>query len=535
MMCVIRVQKEISVNSRAADFVRLTKLCALLVGLGLCAAAHALERGSAHEKSVGELQSGMTEGAFTAEDLVRHYLGEIERIDRAGPELRSVIEINPQALDMARELDEEREATGPRGPLHGIPVLLKANIDTGDRMVTSAGSLALAEHIAPDDAFLVARLREAGAIIMGKSNLSEWANFRSSRSSSGWSSLGGQTKNPYDPRRNPCGSSSGSAVAVSANLTALAVGTETWGSVICPSSINGVVGIKPTIGLVSRDGIIPISHTQDTAGPMTRTVRDAALLLNVMAAKDAADNGIPGRPKVIPDYTENLSTDGLRGKRIGVLRNYYGAGNEPYADVVFEAALNTLREAGAVLVDPVEIDMGDIWEAEGEVLRYEFKAGLNQYLQTSGATLDSLEEIRAFNEANADRVMPIFAQETFVESQSKGPLTDQVYLDAVANTVTSSRAAIDQAMAEHQVLAIIAPSNSPAWLTDQVHGDQFDGVSSSSYAAISGYAAITVPAGLPKGLPVGLTFFGGAYSEQVLIELAYAFEQASKARKAPEL
>jgi amidase len=402
-------------------------------------------------------------------------------------------------------------------------------------MATTAGSQALAGHIAPDDAFMVARLREAGAVIMGKTNLSEWANFRSSRSSSGWSSIGGQTKNPYDLRRNPCGSSSGSAVAVAANLTVLAIGTETWGSIVCPAGINGIVGIKPSLGLVSRDGIIPISHSQDTAGPMARSVRDAALLLNAMVAPDPGDPATARRPGVIPDYTSNLSREALRGVRIGVLRNYSSAGEDPHAEGVFAAALNTLKASGAVLVDPLELDFTTVLDAEMDVLLYEFKAGLNAYLQSSHAKMKSLQDLIDFNQAHADMVMPYFGQEEFIKAQEKGPLTDIAYVNAVKAAIQGSRSVIDAALAEHDITAIVAPTNSPAWLTDHVHGDTSFGISSSAYAAISGYAGLTVPAGFAAGLPVGLTFFAGAFSEQQLIEIAYAFEQASLARHPPEL
>jgi len=421
-----------------------------------------------------------------------------------------------------------------RGPLHGIPVVLKANIDTADRMATSAGSLALAEHRPPDDAFLVRRLRDADAVILAKGNLSEWANFRSTHSSSGWSSIGGQTRNPYDPLRNPCGSSSGSAVAVSASLTVLAVGTETDGSIICPASINGIVGIKPTLGLVSRDGIIPIAHSQDTAGPMARSVQDAALMLNALVAKDAGDPASARRPALIPDYAANLEAGALAGRRIGVLRSYSGAGRDARVEQILEDSIALLKAQGAVIVDPIEIDTEGMGAAEYEVLLYEFRADLNRYLEESGAPYASLEELIEFNEAHADAVMPFFGQEIFIQAQEKGPLTDDDYLEALAKSKRIAQQGIDGALKEHQLNALIAPSNGPAWMTDHVNADHFS-ISSSSFAAISGYASITVPAGEVSGLPIGLSFIGGAFSERALIEIAYAFEQHRKARIAPDL
>ncbi|HSD68335.1 MAG TPA: amidase [Woeseiaceae bacterium] len=486
------------------------------------------------EWDVAALQDAMHRGELSATDLVRYYLARIDALDRDGPALRAVIEVNPDALQIAEELDRERRTSGPRGPLHGIPVLLKANIDTGDRMVTSAGSLALSGHRPPDDAFLVARLREAGAVILGKTNLSEWANFRSSFSSSGWSSLGGQTRNPYDTDRTPCGSSSGSAVAVAAGMAVLAVGTETDGSIICPAGINGIVGIKPTLGLVSRDGIIPIAHSQDTAGPMAGNVRDAAVLLNVLAAIDPRDPASDARSGGITDYTAHLSADALAGKRIGVLRTHSGAGKDPRIDSIVEKSIGILQGGGAAIVDPVEIDTSGAGDAEYEVLLYEFKADLNEYLRASGADAGSLREIIDFNDAHADSVMPIFGQDIFMEAESKGPLTDEAYQAALADSKRIMREGIDSAIREHKLDALIAPSNGPAWMIDHINGDNFS-VGSSSFAAISGYAAVTVPAGFISGMPIGLSFIGGAFSEKQLIEIAYAFEQASAARIPPEL
>ncbi len=484
------------------------------------------------EVTVAELQAAMQRGEQTARSLVDHYLERIEDVDRGAVPLNAIIEINPEAGRIADELDEERRAGRLRGPLHGIPVVLKANIDTGDRMATSAGSLALAGHRAPDDAFIAARLRQAGAVILAKANLSEWANFRSRHSSSGWSSVGGQTANPYDPRRNPCGSSSGSAVAVSANLAVLAVGTETDGSIICPSSINGIVGIKPTLGLVSRDGIIPIAHSQDTAGPMARTVRDAALLLNVLAANDPADPATAGRPP-IPDYAANLEQSRLEGRRIGVLRSYGGAGRDERIDAILADAIEHLRSGGAHIVDPIGADTVGMDSAEYTVLLYEFKADLNRYLADAGAPLASLAEIIAFNESHAATVMPFFGQDILIAANAKGPLTEQPYLDALAESKRIARAAIDGALEEHDLDALIAPSNGPAWLTDHVLGDHFS-VGSSSFAAISGYANVTVPAGAIHGLPIGVSFIGGPFSERRLLEIAWAFERLSGARRVPE-
>lgn len=520
----------------------MTRLAASVVGMVLLVAC-GNEQGAqqvtvaavapaVEEKTIGELQNAMQSGDLTARALTEAYLARIEQLDRSGPRLNSIIEINPDALGIAAALDRERAAGTTRGPLHGIPVVLKANIDTGDAMATSAGALALKDHRAADDAFLVARLRDAGAVILAKANLSEWANFRSTDSSSGWSSVGGQTHNPYDPRRNPCGSSSGSAVAVSANLTVLAVGTETDGSVICPSSINGIVGIKPTLGLVSRDGIIPIAHSQDTAGPMARTVLDAALLLNALVARDDADPASSERPVTLPDYAKDLRSDALAGKRIGVLRSFSGAGRNAQVEAVFEKSIAHLRASGADIVDPVNIDTTGMGDAEYGVLLYEFKADLNTYLATANAPVKSLADVIQFNNDNAAAAMPFFGQDILLASQEKGPLTDPAYLDALEKSKRLAQSGIDNALREHKLDALVAPSNGPAWLTDHILGDHFS-VGSSSFAAISGYANVTVPAGQVHGLPIGLSFIGGAFSERRLIEIAYAFEQTSKARRVP--
>ena len=486
------------------------------------------------EASIAELHDQMQRGELRVEELTAWYLERIETIDTAGATLNAIIEVNADAIAIARSLDEEWRLSGPRGPLHGIPVVLKANIDTSDRMHTHAGSLALASHQPPRDAFLVSRLRDSGAVILGKANLSEWANFRSTRSSSGWSSIGGQTRNPYDTARNPCGSSSGSAVAVAANLTTVAVGTETDGSVVCPSGLNGIVGIKPTLGLVSRSGIIPIAHSQDTAGPMARTVRDAAILLSAMTGVDADDPASVAAPGMVPDYTANLAADGLQGRRIGVLRSYTGAGSNPHVEALFEDSIATLHEQGAAITDPVEIDTNGIGAAELDVLYYEFKADLNRYLEQSGAPVESLAAVIRFNEENAETVMPIFGQEHMLAAEARGPLTEPEYEEALAASGAAMRERLTAVMDEHDLDALIAPTNGPAWMTDHVNGDNYQ-IGSSSFAAVAGFPNITVPAGFVAGLPIGLSFTGRAFTEKDLIEIAYAFEQATLARRPPEL
>jgi len=485
------------------------------------------------EYDIESLQTLMQKGELTSRQLVQYYIDRIEAIDRNGPKLNSIIQLNPQAIEIAIELDAERQRSGPRGPMHGIPVVLKANIDTADEMETTAGSLALKGHIAPADAFVVEKLREAGAVILAKANLSEWANFRSDWSSSGWSSIGGQTKNPYDLLRNPCGSSSGSAVAVAAGLTAVSVGTETNGSIVCPSSINGIVGIKPTLGLVSRSGIIPIAHSQDTAGPMGRTVKDAAILFAAMVGDDPADPLTGSFPESLPDFTAGLSENALKGVRIGVFRGHYGAGNDARVEQIVEDTIATLKSLGAEIIDPVEIDKEGMGAAQHEVLVYEFKADLNAYLKNSGAAIKDLAGIIEFNNAHAGTVMPHFGQETLIEAQAKGPLTDEVYLEALATSKRIARSGIDNALQADNLDALIAPTRGTAWLTDHINGDQSTGISSSSLAAISGYASITVPAGDVLGLPIGISFIGAAYSDASLIKLAYAFEQAGYTRKPP--
>ena len=486
------------------------------------------------EISIAELHDRMQRGEISAEAVTAWYLARIDAIDRAGPELRSVLEINPDALTIARALDEEWQAAGPRGPLHGIPILLKGNVDTADRMATSAGSVALRHHRPPEDAFLVKRLRDAGAVILGKANLSEWSNFRSTMSSSGWSSLGGQTRNPYDLARNPCGSSSGSAVAVAANLAVVAVGTETDGSIVCPAGVNGIVGIKPTLGLISRSGIVPIAHSQDTAGPMARSVRDAALLLGAITGRDASDPASRELAASVPNYTANLAADGLEGRRIGVLRNYFGADDNPHVEEVFAASIETLREAGAEIVDGIELDLGDAGSHEYTVLLHEFKHDLAVYLDATGADFATLAELIEFNDAHAAEAMPFFGQEIFLAAEATGGLEDPAYVEALAESKRLATTALDTAFADERLDAIVAPTNGPAWMTDHVNGDHFS-LSSSRYAAISGYPSVTVPAGFAQGLPLGLSFIGPPLSEQVLIEAAYAFEQATGARRAPDL
>ena len=488
------------------------------------------------EATIADLQAGMASGRMTAHSITQQYLDRIHALDRTGPTLRTVIEINPDALSIADTLDRERKAGRVRGPLHGIPILIKDNIDTADRMTTTAGSYALAGSIPLNDATIAAKLRAAGAILLGKTNLSEWANFRSTHSSSGWSGRGGQAKNPYLLDRNPCGSSSGSGAALSANMCALAIGTETDGSIVCPSSANGVVGIKPTLGLVSRAGIIPIAHSQDTAGPMTRTVRDAATLLNVLAGVDPRDPATsPSGAHSQIDYTSVLDANGLRGARIGVARSKF-FGYSDVTDNLINAAIEAMKAQGAVIVDPANIETaGKFDDTEFDVLLYEFKADLNNYLASLGpkAPVKSLADIIAYNEQHKDQEMPFFGQEIMIQAQAKGPLTEKKYIDALANNLKMSRTdGIDATMDKYKLDAIVAPTGSPAWTTDLINGDHFSGASSTP-AAVAGYPNINVPAGFSHGLPVGISFFGRAWSEPTLIRLAYAFEQATKHRRGP--
>lgn len=485
------------------------------------------------EHDISTLQGLMHSGELTSVDLVTYYLQRIESVDRAGPELNAIIELNPDALEIARALDEERQAQGPRGPMHGIPVVLKANIDTADEMTTTAGSLALEGHRPPADAFTVQKMREAGAVILAKANLSEWANFRSTESSSGWSSIGGQTRNPYGSGRNPCGSSSGSAVAVAASLTSVAVGTETNGSIVCPASVNGIVGIKPTLGLISRSGIIPIAHSQDTAGPLGRTVEDAAILLTAMVGMDPADPLADSSPQSVPDFAAGLSKDALRGTRIGVLRSHSGVGNDVRVDQIVLDTMATLESLGAEVVDPIEIDTEGMGTASRTVLYYEFKADLNAYLESSGAPLRTMEEIIEFNTRHANTVMPFFGQERMLAAQSKGSLDDAEYLEALALSKQIAQTGIDNALRDYDLDALIAPTRGPAWMTDNVSGDHSSGISSSSLAAVSGYASVTLPAGDILGLPIGISFIGAEFSDARLIQFAYALEQAGYQRQPP--
>ncbi len=488
------------------------------------------------EVTVAELQAAMESGERTARSITQLYLDRIAAIDGQGPELRSVIETNPEALDIAGQLDEERQARGPRGPLHGIPVALKDNIDTHDRMTTTAGSLALEGSIPPQDSFIAQRLRDAGAIILAKLNLSEWAYFRGERATSGWSARGGQCRMPYALDRNPCGSSSGSGVAASANLSALTIGTETGGSIMCPSSTNGVVGIKPTVGLWSRSGVIPISHSQDTAGPMCRTVRDAAVLLGPVTGvdpRDAATAASEGNQHA--DYTQFLDAGGLQGARLGIARSFPGFSPEVLA--LFDGAVAAMAEAGAVLVDPANLPNA-AWNDEAPllVLEYEFKANLNAYLASLGpdAPVKTLAEVIEFNERNADLEMPHFGQQRLIASEARGPLTDQAYLDAVRAIQRGNREdGIDRLMDEHDLDAIVAPTRGLAWKTDHILGDSLGGGSSAGPAAIAGYPDITVPMGFVSGLPAGVSFFGRRWSEPVLLRIAYAYEQATNHRAAP--
>lgn len=508
-------------------------LCALSLLFGCTANNDQADYADYAEYDIATLQAHMQEGELSSRQLTQYYLDRIEAIDREGPKLNSIIEINPQAIEIAAALDAERQASGPRGPMHGIPVVLKANIDTADEMETTAGSLAMKGHRPPADAFVVERLRAAGAVILAKANLSEWANFRSTSSSSGWSSIGGQTKNPYDLLRNPCGSSSGSAVSVAASLTSVSVGTETNGSIVCPSSVNGIVGIKPTLGLVSRSGIVPIAHSQDTAGPMGRTVRDAAILLTAMAGSDAADPLADRFPDLPPDFAANLSKDALNGARIGVFRGHSGAGADARVDAIVADTIATLKSLGAEIVDPVEIDTEGMGAAQRQVLYYEFKADLNKYLESSGAPITSLAEIIEFNNSHADTVMPFFGQERMLAAQSKGSLSDPEYLEALATSKRIAQTGIDTALGEYKLDALIAPTRGPAWMTDDVSGDHSSGISSSSLAAVSGYASITVPAGDILGLPIGISLIGAEFSDARLIQFAYALEQAGYVRKPP--
>lgn len=486
-----------------------------------------------NEITISELQDKMKSGTYSSEQITKLYLDRIYAIDQNGPKLNAIIELNPEALSIAKAMDKERKEGKIRGLLHGIPILIKDNIDTADKMMTTAGSLALIGNIASNDAFIVKKLREAGVVILGKTNLSEWANFRSSNSCSGWSSRGGQTKNPYILDHSPCGSSSGSGAAVAANLCTVAVGTETDGSVVCPASSNGTVGIKPTVGLLSRSGIIPISHTQDTAGPLARTVKDAAFLLQAMAGVDATDKITQESiGKSVTDYTQFLKTDGLKGKRIGIEKKPY---TNPLLDDLFQKALNVLKKQGATIVEIEYLDkINANGNAENEVLQFEFKYGVNKYLSTANAAVKTLEEVIAFNKKNEAKAMPTFKQEVLEMCQQKSGLDSPAYLNALTKSHVDVKNTIDTVMKENQLDAISGITMGPACSIDVIYGDRWGDVFLTAPAAMSGYPHITVPCGKVYELPVGFSFFGGAYQEGELISLGYAYEQASKNRIKPE-
>jgi amidase len=487
------------------------------------------------EATISDLQARMKSGEISAQSLTQAYLERINAVDKSGVGLNSVIELNPDAISIAEALDKERKEKGPRGPMHGIPVLIKDNIETSDRMQTTAGSLALVGSKPAQDSGVARKLREAGAVILGKTNLSEWANIRSSHSTSGWSGRGGLTKNPYALDRNACGSSSGSGAATSANLCTVAVGSETDGSIVCPSSANGIVGIKPTLGLISRSGIIPIAHSQDTAGPMARTVRDAAILLGALAGSDPRDKfTAEANAKMQKDYTQFLDAGGLKGARLGIARKYFGFSDA--VDAYMNHVIDEMKAAGAVIVDPADLEThGKFDETELLVLMYELKADLNAYLATrSDAQVKSLADVIAFNEKNRDKEMPYFAQDLFVKAQEKGPLTDKEYIAALAaNHELAREKGIDAVMNKFHLDALVAPTGGPAWITDLANGDHAVGGSSNA-AAVAGYPNINVPAGFVFGLPVGISFFGRAWSEPTLLKIAYGFERLVNARKPPQ-
>ncbi|HET9407928.1 MAG TPA: amidase [Candidatus Sulfotelmatobacter sp.] len=487
------------------------------------------------EITISELQDGMKSGKFTAQSLVEKYTNRIHETDKSGPAVNSVIELNPDAMSIAASLDQERQAKGARGPLHGIPILIKDNIDTADKMMTTAGSLALVGSKPPKDSFVAQRLRAAGAVILGKTNLSEWANIRSLHSTSGWSGRGGLTKNPYALDRNPCGSSSGSGAAVSANFCAAAIGTETDGSVVCPSSANGIAGIKPTVGLISRAGIVPISHSQDTAGPMCRTLRDAAIMLGALTGVDSEDSATAAsQGKSHTDYTQFLDPNGLKGARIGVARKYFGFNDT--VDALMEQSLDVMRKQGATLVDPADLEtFGKFDDSEFLIFLYELKADLAAYFARLGpsAPVHTLKDVIDFNDRNRQKEMPYFGQDVFLKSEAKGPLTEKEYIDALEKNHRLARTeGIDALMDKHRLDAIVAPTGGPAWLTDLINGDHAAGGSSNA-AAVAGYPNINVTAGFIDGLPVGISFFGRAWSEPQLLKIAYSFEQSARARQAP--
>lgn len=483
------------------------------------------------EMTVDRMQEQMQKGVLSSHAITKHYLDQIALLDKNGPKINAVIEINPDALAIADAMDAERKNGKVRGPMHGIPVLIKDNIDTKDKMQTTAGSIALAGNIASLDAFVVKKMREAGAVILGKTNMSEWANFRSTRSASGWSSRGGQTKNPYILDRSPCGSSSGSGAAVAANLCAVAVGTETNGSIACPAAMNGVVGIKPTVGLVSRSGIIPISATQDTAGPLGRTVADAAMLLGAMVGADASD---PSKTAVayenFTDFTASLDPDGLNGKRIGIEKGFLKQHED--VDLLLKKALDQMRQKGAVIVEVDYMKTQKVDGAESILLQYEFKDGLNKYLSKSNAKIKSLEALIAFNKANAAKAMPYFQQELLEISQAKGDLESKEYKDALEK-ILNVRNALNALFDAEKLDALCGPATGPAWCNDLVNGDFWTGYGGYGPAAVSGFPSVTVPMGAVDELPIGISFLGKAFGEAELIRIAFAYEQASKNRKAP--
>jgi amidase len=518
------------------DFLGLSLAGGAALALGSAATLAAATPGAPalEEATLAGLRAAMEAGRLNSVHLTRQYLARIRAIDQHGPRLHSVLELNPEAQALAAELDRERGAGHPRGPLHGLPVLLKDNIDTQDRMATTAGSLALVgARTPPRDAFVAGRLRAAGALLLGKTNLSEWANLRSTHSVSGWSGRGGLTHNPYALDRNASGSSSGSAVAVAANLCAAAVGTETDGSITSPAALCGIVGLKPTVGLVSRAGIIPLSHTQDTAGPMARRVEDAAILLSAMTGVDPRDPAtLASKDHIAPDYTAFLDPDGLRGARLGVARNLFGENRQ--VNRLMEGVLRTLQAKGAVLVDPVELASSAYEAAEQEVLLYEFKADFQAYMagRDPGSAVPDMAALIAFNERQQAREMPFFGQELLIQAQAKGPLTDEAYRKALATCRSLAGPGIDKLMDQHRLDALICPTSGPAWLTDLVNGDQAISACCTP-AAVAGYPHLTVPAGFVFGLPVGLSLFGRAWSEPTLLKLGYAFEQATHQRRAP--
>lgn len=485
------------------------------------------------EATIDQLQKLLTTGKISSVQLTQLYLDRIAAYNKKGPALNAVIELNPDALAIAKQCDAERKQKKTVGLLHGIPVLLKDNIDTGDKMHTTAGALALQDNIATKDAFLVAKLRAAGAVLLGKTNLSEWANFRSTRSVSGWSSRGGQTKNPYSLDRNPCGSSSGSGAAVSANFCAVAIGTETNGSIHCPSSVNGVVGIKPTVGLVSRSGIIPISKTQDTAGPMTRTVRDAAIVLTTIAGVDSADPASVASPGVSVDYTAYLNADSLAGKRIGIEKSFLTSGHESVL-ALYKQAISVLKQKGATVV---EVEFLSAFNRLGiqatKVLQYEFKDGVNAYLSKANSAIKKLSEVIQYNKDHAEKAMPYFQQEILEASEAKGALTEKDYLDALAR-YADARKFYAEFFSSQQLDAVCGPSNGAAWCTDLINGDRFSGYGMYGPAAVCGNPSVNVPMGFVHGMPIGIAFLGTAFQEGPLIGIAYAYEQATKHRREPQ-